>query len=63
MCNGEYRSIEHRDVVNHEIERIYVATFHMPGLATMLCSLPELVNDNQLKFMNMSIKEFLRLNL
>ncbi|KAK1379137.1 S-norcoclaurine synthase 1 [Heracleum sosnowskyi] len=63
MSNGEYSSIEHRAVVNYENERISVATFHMPDLATTLCPLPELVNDNHPKFINMSIEEFLRLNL
>lgn len=63
MSNGEYSSIEHRAVVNYEIERISVATFHMPDLMTMLGPLPEVVNNNQPKFMKMGVEEFLRLNL
>ena len=46
MSNGEYKSIEHRVVVNPEKERIAIATFHSPSAGTIVGPLPELIKEN-----------------
>lgn len=39
MSNGEYKSIEHRAVVNPEKERLSIAAFHSPNMNTMIGTL------------------------
>ncbi|CAN1747254.1 2-oxoglutarate-dependent dioxygenase 11 [Linum perenne] len=45
MSNGEYKSIEHRSVVNPEKERISIATFHSPSMKAIIGPIPELINE------------------
>ena len=46
MSNGEYKSIEHRAVVNPEKERLSIAAFHSPNYRTMIGPLPDLLKEN-----------------
>lgn len=61
FSNGEYRSIEHRAVVNNEKERISIAAFHSPNLSADICPLPELVKDNRPLFKSVSHREFIKM--
>ena len=46
MSNGEYKSIEHRAVMNPETERLSIATFCSPSVETIIGPLPELTKEN-----------------
>lgn len=61
FSNGEYRSIEHRAVVNNEKERISIAAFHNPNLGADICPLPELVKDNRPMFKTVSHQDFVKM--
>ncbi|CAN1173706.1 Protein SRG1 [Linum perenne] len=62
MSNGEYKSIEHRAVVNPEKERISIATFHSPSMKAIIGPIPELINEkNQAKYQSISQVELRRL--
>ncbi|CAN1746398.1 2-oxoglutarate-dependent dioxygenase 11 [Linum perenne] len=63
MSNGEYKSIEHRAVVNPNKERMSIALFHNPNMDVMIGPLPELTNEKkkQAKYQSLSRVEFLRL--
>ncbi|CAN1257898.1 2-oxoglutarate-dependent dioxygenase 11 [Linum perenne] len=62
MSNGEYKSIEHRSVVNPEKERISIATFHSPSMKAIIGPIPELINEkNQAKYQSISQVELRRL--
>ena len=61
MSNGEYRSIEHRVLVDLEKERLSIAAFHSPGLETMIGPLPEVVKDTTTKYKTISTEDYVRL--
>ncbi|KAH7514358.1 hypothetical protein FEM48_Zijuj11G0080800 [Ziziphus jujuba var. spinosa] len=63
MSNGEYKSIEHRAVVDPEKERLSIAAFHSPNMSTMIGPLPELVKEKNItaNFKTISHEEFVRL--
>ncbi|KAK8598949.1 hypothetical protein V6N13_076892 [Hibiscus sabdariffa] len=63
MSNGEYKSIEHRAVVNQEKERLSIAAFHNPKKGTQIGPLPDLVKTNKAVYKTMPLEEFLRLRL
>ncbi|MBA0689562.1 hypothetical protein Goari_007285, partial [Gossypium aridum] len=63
MSNGEYKSIEHRVVVNQEKERLSLAAFHSPKAGTEIGPLADLVRTNKAQYKTMSLEEFLRLRL
>lgn len=63
MSNGEYKSIEHRAVVNTEKNRISVAAFHGPHTKAMVGPLPELVKKRPAKYKTISNEDYLRLLL
>ncbi|WJX57960.1 hypothetical protein P8452_43464 [Trifolium repens] len=52
MTNGIYRSIEHRETINSEKERITIATFHSPRLNAILGPAPSLVTPKSSKVFN-----------
>ncbi|KAJ4826784.1 hypothetical protein Tsubulata_034771 [Turnera subulata] len=61
MSNGEYRSIEHRAVVNPEKERVSVAAFHSPGTKAIVGPLPDLVKKSTANYKSISHEEYIRL--
>lgn len=61
ISNGEYDSIEHRAVINYEKERLSIAAFHSPSIATNIGPLPELVKENHPNYKTISHEDFLRL--
>ncbi|KAM3000838.1 hypothetical protein FF2_037202 [Malus domestica] len=61
MSNGEYKSIEHRAVVNTERERLSIAAFHSPNLRTAIGPLPDLVKDNAANYKTVSSEEYIKL--
>ncbi|KAE8661864.1 S-norcoclaurine synthase 1 [Hibiscus syriacus] len=63
MSNGEYKSIEHRAVVNQEKERLSIAAFHSPKKGTQIGPLPDIVKKNKALYKTMPLEEFLTLRL
>ncbi|CBI33969.3 hypothetical protein VitviT2T_002354 [Vitis vinifera] len=61
MSNGEYKSIEHRAVVNPEKERLSIAAFHSPDHRTMIGPLPDLIKENSANYKTTSHDDFLRI--
>lgn len=61
MSNGEYKSIEHRAVVNPEKERLSIAAFHSPNIRAMIGPLPDLVKENAANFKTISNEEYIKL--
>ncbi|XP_076958570.1 S-norcoclaurine synthase 1-like [Bidens hawaiensis] len=61
MSNGEYRSIEHRAVVDVEKERLSIAAFHGPGFEAMVGPLPELVKEIKPKYKTIDAPEYFKL--
>ncbi|PWA86604.1 S-norcoclaurine synthase 1 [Artemisia annua] len=61
MSNGEYKSIEHRAVVNFEDERLSIAAFHSPGIEAMIGPLTELIKDNTPKYKTIGSEDYLKL--
>ncbi|GMN30740.1 hypothetical protein TIFTF001_002944 [Ficus carica] len=59
MTNGEYKSIEHRVVVNLENQRLSIGAFLSPDIKTMIGPLPDLVKQNGPKYKNVSYEEYL----
>ncbi|CAL1374103.1 unnamed protein product [Linum trigynum] len=49
MSNGEYKSVEHRVVVNPEKERLSIAAFHNTTSNAMIGPLPDLINRGEQK--------------
>ena len=60
MSNWEYKSMEHRAVVNSEKERLSIAAFHGPNYMTMIGPLPDLLKENSEKYRTTSYEDFLR---
>ena len=62
MSNGEYKSIEHRAVVNPENERLSMAAFHSPNDQTMIGPLPDLIKENSAaNYKTINSEEFVRI--
>ncbi|XP_021811764.1 protein SRG1-like [Prunus avium] len=60
LSNGEYKSIEHRAVVNTERERLSIAGFHSPNMMTMIGPMPDLVKKAA-NYKAISNEEYIRL--
>ncbi|XP_050231878.1 S-norcoclaurine synthase 1-like [Mercurialis annua] len=60
MSNGEYKSIEHRAVVNAEKERLSIAAFHSPNMNTIIGPLEELVKNNKGNYKSITHEQFVR---
>ena len=63
MSNGEYRSIEHRAVVDPEKQRLSVAAFHGPHINAMIGPLPDLVKESKANYKTISHEDYIRLLL
>ncbi|WRX17241.1 Oxoglutarate/iron-dependent dioxygenase - like 10 [Theobroma cacao] len=63
MSNGEYKSIEHRAVVNPVKERLSIAAFHSPNRSTKIGPLPDLVKAKEAKYRTMSHEKFVKLTV
>ncbi|CDP08365.1 unnamed protein product [Coffea canephora] len=63
MSNGEYRSIEHRAVVDFQIERLSIAAFHIANLTAKIGPLPELVKENGAQYKTLGLEDYVRLML
>ncbi|CAB4309724.1 unnamed protein product [Prunus armeniaca] len=61
LSNGEYKSIEHRAVVNTDRERLSIAGFHSPNMMTMIGPLPDLVKEKAANYKAISNEEYIRL--
>lgn len=61
MSNGEYKSIEHRAVVNPEKERLSIAVFHSPNIRAMIGPLPDIVKENAANYKTISNEEYIKL--
>ncbi|CAH1439487.1 unnamed protein product [Lactuca virosa] len=59
VTNGQYKSIEHRAIVNSEKERLSIATFLSPNLDGDLGPAPSLITpDTPPKFKRVSVVDF-----
>ncbi|XWS62105.1 hypothetical protein CRYUN_Cryun07bG0182300 [Craigia yunnanensis] len=63
MSNGEYKSVEHRAVVNADKERLSIAAFHSPNISTKIGPLPNLVKTNVAEYRTMTHEAFVRLTI
>ncbi|CAN1256891.1 2-oxoglutarate-dependent dioxygenase 11 [Linum perenne] len=64
MSNGEYKSIEHRAMVNPDKERVSIATFHGLNMKYLVRPIPELINEKkQAKYQSISREEYLKIVL
>ncbi|GMJ06060.1 hypothetical protein like AT4G25300 [Hibiscus trionum] len=63
LSNGEYKSIEHRAVVNPEKERLSIAALHYPIKNSQIGPLPDLVKTNKAQYKTIPAEELLRLKL
>ncbi|KAG6636129.1 S-norcoclaurine synthase 1-like [Carya illinoinensis] len=61
MSNGEYKSIEHRAVVNRRKERLSIAAFHSPNMRTMIGPVPDIVKENTANYKNINHEDYFRL--
>ncbi|KAM7260300.1 hypothetical protein ACFE04_016041 [Oxalis oulophora] len=62
MSNGEYKSIEHRAVVNKAKERLSIAAFNHPNMETMIGPLKEILKDDKAAlYKSLAHDEYLRL--
>ncbi|KAF0928704.1 hypothetical protein E2562_006127 [Oryza meyeriana var. granulata] len=62
MSNGKYRSVEHRAVVNPDMERISAAVFHRPCQDAVVGPLPELLGEGggDARYTSMGYLEFMK---
>ncbi|MFQ6637818.1 hypothetical protein Gotur_013590 [Gossypium turneri] len=63
MSNGEYKSIEHRAVVNPEKERLSIAALHYGNKNAQIGPLPDLAKTNKALYKTIPVEEFLNLKL
>ncbi|KAL4384365.1 hypothetical protein GQ457_15G008550 [Hibiscus cannabinus] len=63
LSNGEYKSIEHRAVVDPEKARLSIAALHYPIRGTPIGPLPDLVKANKVQYGTIPPEELLRLKL
>ncbi|KDP30652.1 hypothetical protein JCGZ_16217 [Jatropha curcas] len=61
MSNGQYKSIEHRAVVNPEKERLSIAAFHSPNMNAMIGPLEDLIKDEKANYKTVTHYEYIRL--
>ncbi|KAK5777460.1 hypothetical protein PVK06_045427 [Gossypium arboreum] len=63
MSNGEYKSIEHRAVVNPERERLSIAALHYENKNAKIGPLPDLVKTDKALYKTIPVEDFLNLKL
>ncbi|CAN1269243.1 S-norcoclaurine synthase 1 [Linum perenne] len=62
MSNGEYKSIEHRAMVNPHKERMSIGAFHSPNMKNMIGPIPELINEKkQAKYQSIPREEYMKI--
>ncbi|CAI9095444.1 OLC1v1031398C1 [Oldenlandia corymbosa var. corymbosa] len=60
ITNGEYKSIEHRAVVNSEKERLSIAAFHNPSVEAKIGPLSDLVKENGAKYKTVKFEDYIK---
>ncbi|XP_062119481.1 S-norcoclaurine synthase 1-like [Humulus lupulus] len=60
MSNGEYKSVEHRAVVNPEKQRLSIAAFHGTHTKGIIGPLPDLVKKSKANYKSISTEDYLR---
>ncbi|KAF8032778.1 hypothetical protein BT93_D1618 [Corymbia citriodora subsp. variegata] len=60
MSNGQYKSIEHRAVVNTEKERLSIAAFHGPNMQAKIGPLPDLAGKSSALYKTSNHEDYLR---
>ncbi|WCJ20677.1 2-oxoglutarate (2OG) and Fe(II)-dependent oxygenase superfamily protein [Euphorbia peplus] len=63
MSNGEYKSMEHRAMVNPEKERLSIAAFHSPDMNTMIGPLQDQLKEKKPIYKTMHHEEYFKLGL
>ncbi|XP_030471073.1 S-norcoclaurine synthase 1-like [Syzygium oleosum] len=60
MSNGQYKSIEHRAVVNPEKQRLSIAAFHNPNMQAKIGPLPDLAGKSGALYKTSNHDDYLR---
>ena len=60
LSNGEYKSVEHRAVVNPETQRLSIAMFCSPDIKAMIGPLADLLKENKSKYKTIRYGDYLR---
>ncbi|WCJ20678.1 2-oxoglutarate (2OG) and Fe(II)-dependent oxygenase superfamily protein [Euphorbia peplus] len=63
MSNGEYKSIEHRAMVNPEKERLSIAAFHSPNMNIMIGPLQDQLKQKKPIYKTIQHVEYMKLGL
>lgn len=63
MSNGEYKSVEHRAMVDRNRGRISIVTFHSSNSWNNIGPLPDVVKEKAAKYKTISHEEFLKIVL
>lgn len=61
MSNGEYKSVEHRAVVDPKKGRISIVTFHSSNSWSNIGPLPDVVKEKAAKYKTINHEEYLRM--
>ncbi|XP_028548095.1 S-norcoclaurine synthase 1-like isoform X2 [Dendrobium catenatum] len=60
LCNGKYKSIVHRAVVNNEKERLSVAGFHSLNIGDLVGPIAEIVKGDELLYKSLQFEEYFK---
>lgn len=60
MSNGEYKSVDHRGVVNPEKERISIVSLHSSNTEAVIGPLPDLTVEKAPHYKTLSHEDYMR---
>ncbi|KAI0488986.1 hypothetical protein KFK09_028827 [Dendrobium nobile] len=60
LCNGKYKSIEHRAVVSNEKERISVAAFHTLNFGDIVGPISELAEEGKPCYRSLDFQDYMK---
>ena len=60
LSNGEYKSVEHRAVVDTEKQRLSIVSFCSPDIKTMIGPLADLLKEKRAKYKTIRYGDYLR---
>ncbi|PKA60065.1 S-norcoclaurine synthase 1 [Apostasia shenzhenica] len=61
MCNGKYKSVEHRAMVNIEKERLSIAAFHTVNFGDIVGPIPEMLEEgDHVRYKSLEFQEYMK---
>lgn len=60
LCNGKYKSVEHRAIINTEKERLSIAAFHGPDHDAMVGPHSEVLKGGKENYKTMSYRDYMK---